>query len=81
LLALLVSQIQYVWGWDPKDNSCPSGSARGWRGAVVGFTFDQGSASCIMWVTTEEAFLECVRYGRRTRTLSIRRLWPMDCVL
>lgn len=26
--------------------------------------------SCIVWVTTEEAFLECVRNGRRTSVSS-----------
>ena len=61
-----------MWGWDPKDNHCPYGNARGRRGAVVGFTFDQAttSTSCIVWVTTEEAFLECVRNGLRTSTSS-----------
>lgn len=59
-----------MWGWDPKDNHCPFGSARGQRGAHVGFPFNQGTASCIVWVTTEEAFLECIRYGRRTSTSS-----------
>jgi len=36
----------------------------------MGFTFNQGSASYIVWVTTEEAFLECVRYGRWTSVSS-----------
>ena len=59
-----------MWGWDPKDNNCPVGAARGRKGAVAGYTFSEGSASCIVWVTTEEAFLDCVRafqsYKKRT---------------
>ena len=59
-------QILYVWGWDPKDNICQDGR----RGTHVGFPFTVGSASCIVWVTTEEAFLECLRGNRRTSATS-----------
>jgi len=39
----------------------------------VGFTFEKSGAQCIIWATTEEAFLECVRptsggKSRRTST-------------
>lgn len=59
--------VLYVWGWDPKEDGCTPG---GRQGAHVGFTFSVGGASCIVWVTTEEAFLECVKNGRRTSTTS-----------
>lgn len=56
-----------MWGWDPKDDGCMGGV----RGAVVGFTFSVGTSThCIVWVTTEEAFLECVKGNRRTSTTS-----------
>ncbi len=56
-----------MWGWDPKDDGCLNGH----KGAVVGFTFTVGlSQHCIVWVTEEEAFLECVKNGRRTSTTS-----------
>ena len=62
--SMIYFQIKYVWGWDPKNNECPQGSSRGYTGAHVGFTFNQGTASCIIWITSDEAFLECVNsYG------------------
>lgn len=57
--------VAYIWGWDPKDN----GNQFGRRGTHVGWTFDtyangdiigSKNASCIVWVTPEEAFLECI---------------------
>lgn len=59
--------VLYLWGWDPKDSNCSFG---GRRGAHVGFPFSVGSVSCIVWVTTEEAFLECLKASRRTSTTS-----------
>ena len=64
---MFTMQVQYIWGWDPKDDGCTEG---GRRGAHVGFPLDIGSTHCIVWVTTEEAFLECLRNGRRTSTTS-----------
>ena len=49
-----------MWGWDPKNDDCPQGSSRGHTGAHVGFTFNQGTVSCIIWITSDEAFLDCV---------------------
>ena len=59
-----------MWGWDPKDNQCPTGSAQGRRGAYVGFPFNQGTASCMVWVTTEEAFLDCIWSNKRSMASS-----------
>ncbi len=66
MIHFLSMQVKYVWGWDPKDNHCQNGH----RGAVVGFTFTVGQSHCIVWVTEEEAFLECVMNNRRTSTTS-----------
>jgi len=51
--------VNYVWGWDPKDNTDNDGL----QGAVVGWTFKKTSANaeCIVWVSKDEAFLECVK--------------------
>ena len=71
MIHFLSMQVQYVWGWDPKDDDCnKNGVTPGHRGAVVGFTFTVGQSHCIVWVTKEEAFLECVKNGRRTSTTS-----------
>ena len=60
-------QVLYIWGWDPKNNSCQGGR----QGAHVGFPFDVGASThCIVWVTPEEAFLECLRNRHRTSTTS-----------
>ena len=61
--------VAYVWGWDGKDNTDNGGKT----GMHVGFTFEKSGAHCIIWATTEEAFLECVKpsYGglkKRTST-------------
>ncbi len=49
--------VDYVWGWDQKDNANQNGE----RGTHVGWTFQKSSAQCIVWATPEEAFLECVK--------------------
>jgi len=49
--------VDYVWGWDGKDNSNQNGE----RGTHVGWAFSKSSAQCIIWATPEEAFLECVK--------------------
>ncbi len=49
--------VQYIWGWDPKDNDNDGGNV----GTHVGWTFDQGPAQCIIWITKNESFLECVK--------------------
>jgi len=63
------ADVAYVWGWDPKDN----GNQFGRRGTHVGWTFNAGfneNASCIIWITPEEAFLECIleTYSGKKRT-------------
>lgn len=57
-------EVAYVWGWDPKDGTNDNGKT----GTHVGFTFLQDKASCIVWVTPKESFLECVSGQRRTST-------------
>lgn len=49
--------VSYIWGWDPKNNEDDGGNV----GTHVGWTFDQGPARCIIWITKNEAFLECVK--------------------
>ena len=60
------SDVAYIWGWDAKDNLQQFGEV----GTHVGWTFDQGQAKCIIWVTRKEAFLECVKTinGTKRRT-------------
>jgi hypothetical protein len=52
-------EVAYIWGWDGKDNN--SEPVNGDVGTHVGWTFNQGTAKCIIWVTKKEAFLECVK--------------------
>ncbi len=60
-------EVAYVWGWDPKDQTNTDGTV----GTHVGWTFDLGTAKCIIWVTKNEAFLECVKdVGSETRRTS-----------
>ncbi|NOZ54861.1 MAG: hypothetical protein GXP08_17290 [Gammaproteobacteria bacterium] len=63
-----ISGVSYVWGWDPKDNQNQNGTT----GAHVGWTLTSGTANCIVWVTKNEAFLECIKLvgptKRRTST-------------
>jgi hypothetical protein len=45
----------FVWGWDPKDYGAQ------WRKAVhIGYPFDNGACRCIIWLTSANAYLECV---------------------
>ena len=47
-----------MWGWDPKDST----NHYGYQGSHVGYPFTSNSgADCIVWLTGEEAFLECVK--------------------
>lgn len=47
-----------VWGWDPKDPS----DHGGYQGSHAGYPFtSSSSADCIVWLTGEEAFLECIK--------------------
>ena len=64
------TQEMVVWGWDPKEVA----NHFGYQGTHVGYPFTASSASssaeCIVWLTGEEAFLECVQTtelaGKRT---------------
>lgn len=54
------------WGWDPKDPI----NHGGYQGSCVAYSFTTVSLSatgnpafCIIWITGEEAFLECVANG------------------
>ena len=56
-----------VWRWDPKDST----NHLGYQGSHVGYPFTSASgADCIVWVTGEEAFLECLKTvaGTKKRT-------------
>ena len=47
-----------VWGWDPKEAT----DHFGYQGCYVGWPFTSASgADCIVMVTGEEAFLECIK--------------------
>ncbi len=52
-------EINYVWGWDPKNDVDRGGQ----EGAHIGFPFTSGLADCIVWLTPAEAFLECMAPG------------------
>ena len=58
-------QYTVLWGWDPKDDA----DHGGYQGSCVAYPFMAASpmtpslASCIIWITGEEAFLECVATG------------------
>ena len=58
-------QYSLSWGWDPKDDA----DHGGYQGSCVAYPFMAASpttpslASCIIWITGEEAFLECVATG------------------
>lgn len=60
--------VQYLWGWDPKNQ----GDENGEIGTHVGFPFSTSLAgpAAILWVTKKEAFVECVAEvdGARLRT-------------
>jgi hypothetical protein len=60
-------EINYLWGWDPKD----IGNEDGDIGMHIGFPFEIGSCSFIIWITPKVAFLEGINTGRTvTRTLN-----------
>ena len=46
-----------MWGWDPKETQ----DHYGYQGTHVGYPFSRSGAECIVWLTGEEAFLECVK--------------------
>lgn len=54
----LIPQEVVVWGWDPKDST----NHFGYQGAHVGWPFTSASGGdCIVWLTGEEAFLDCTK--------------------
>lgn len=69
--------IAYIWGWDPKDND----DQHGMRGTHVGWTFSQGQTKCIIWVTKEESFLECIKpmaIGKRRTSAGLNGIGQWD---
>ena len=62
-----------VWGWDPKE----AVDHFGWQGAHVGWPFRStlAGADCIVWLTGEEAFLECIKTVGSTRRRTSAGLW------
>lgn len=51
----------HVWGWDPKTNDPTAfGGSQGEVGTHVGFPFEKGDVKCLVWITPQEAFLECL---------------------
>jgi len=58
--------INYLWGWDPKD----AGNEHGDIGTHIGFPFDMGPCSFIIWITPKAAFLE----GINTETMVTKTL-------
>jgi len=78
--------VPCLWGWDPKD----AGPAGGAVGTHLGLPFAVGDLDAIIWITPQEAFLECVRpapdaaprTNRRRRTsagLSGFGQWVVTC--
>jgi hypothetical protein len=60
-------EINYLWGWDPKD----IGNEDGDIGMHIGFPFEIGSSSFIIWITPKVAFLEGINTSKTvTRTLN-----------
>ena len=61
-----------MWGWDPKDST----NHFGYQGAIVGWPFTSGSgADCIVWLTGEEAFLECIKTVGSTKKRTSAGFW------
>lgn len=58
-------QQRFLWGWDPKEDHRRH---NGYQGTHVGYPFEAEGSKCIVWVTGEEAFLECVSEHTRKRT-------------
>ncbi len=48
----------YVWGWDPKEEPAPEKHGR--DGAHLSYPFKSGECNCIVWITNQYRFLECV---------------------
>ena len=59
------SSFPYIWGWDPKEGGKSNAklARRGSVGTHLGFTFEVKSASGIIWINPQEAFLEVVVPG------------------
>ena len=65
-------QEDVVWGWDPKDPT----DHFGYQGALVGWPFTSASgADCIVWLTGEEAFLECIKTVGTTKRRTMVGFW------
>jgi hypothetical protein len=63
--------IDYLWGWDPKD----AGNENGDIGTHIGFPFELGPCSFIIWITPKAAFLEGINTGRTiTKVLDGKRV-------
>ena len=61
-----------VWGWDPKDPS----DHGGYQGSHAGYPFTSlSSADCIVWLTGEEAFLECIKTVGSTKKRTSAGFW------
>ena len=61
-----------VWGWDRKDSS----DHYGYQGALVGWPFSSNSgANCIVWLTGEEGYLECIKTVGTTKRRTIAGFW------
>ncbi len=57
----------YVWGWDPKEGKAPE--EHGKKGTHVGFPLkhEPGKCWCIVWVTSENEYLECITPDRKCK--------------
>ena len=62
-----------MWGWDPKE----AVDHFGWQGSHVGWPFRStlAGADCIVWLTGEEAFLECIKTEGSTKRRTSAGLW------
>ena len=61
-----------MWGWDPKEPV----QHYGWQGSHVGWPFTSASgAECIVWLTGEEAFLECIKTVGTTKRRTSAGFW------
>jgi|GEM_PF-2069109 len=63
--------INYLWGWDPKD----AGNENGDIGTHIGFPFELKPCSYIIWISPKAAFLEGINTEKRaTMTLDGKRV-------
>ena len=61
-----------VWGWDPNDST----NHYGYQGSLAGYPFTSNSGEdCIVWVTGEEAFLECVKTVSSSKKRTSAGFW------